>query len=110
MKKVKMNRKMDDSRAAAKVFKALAHPSRLLMVLEIGRKDRTVGELAALVGADISTVSRHLGVLTAAGVLKPEKRGSSVYYKLVMDCVLGFYECVSGEISGKRRCGRLKRK
>ena len=50
-------------RAQAQVFKALAHPGRLLMVDELSRGERCVCELAELVGAEMPTVSRHLAQL-----------------------------------------------
>jgi len=84
--------------ARAKVFKALAHPSRLLVVQELSRGERCVCELTKLVGSDMSTVSKHLTVLQAAGVEDSEKRGSQVYYGLRMPCVLGFFKCVEGAL------------
>jgi len=84
--------------ARAQVFKALAHPSRLLVVQELSRGERCVCELTELVGSDMSTVSKHLTVLQAAGVVDSEKRGSQVYYRLKMPCVLGFFKCVEGAL------------
>ncbi len=67
----------------ALIAKALAHPSRLLMLAELLRAgERCVCELAALVGADISTVSRHLAVLRVAGLVRDRKQGQQVFYSL----------------------------
>lgn len=52
-------------------------------------------ELTGMVGADVSTVSRHLSVLKAAGIVASEKRGMQVYYTLKTPCVLRFFDCVS---------------
>ena len=81
----------------AKVFKALAHPSRLLIVEQLAKKERCVCELTEMIGADISTVSKHLSVLKGAGIIQDDKRGLQVYYRLKMPCVLRFFECV-GEV------------
>lgn len=70
------------------VLKALAHPSRLLIVETIGEKPHCVCELTAMIGADTSTVSKHLSVLKSAGVVTDEKRGNMVYYSLTCPCVL----------------------
>lgn len=79
----------------AKVFKALAHPTRLFIVEELGKNGpRCVCELTSMVGADMSTVSKHLTVLKQAGIVADEKRGSMVFYQLQVECVLGFFECV----------------
>ncbi|MGQ9663216.1 MAG: ArsR/SmtB family transcription factor [Kiritimatiellia bacterium] len=64
-------------------MKAFAHPSRLLILDELLRHgDRCVCELTKLVGADMSTVSRHLAVLRVAGIVADEKRGLQVFYRL----------------------------
>ena len=47
----------------AKIFKALGHPSRLLMVHALREGEKCVCDLQSLIGADMSTVSRHLAVL-----------------------------------------------
>jgi DNA-binding transcriptional ArsR family regulator len=81
----------------ANVFKALAHASRLLIVEQLAQTECCVCELTSMVGADMSTVSKHLSVLKNAGIIQDEKRGSQVYYRLKMPCVLRFFECV-GEV------------
>ncbi|NCD34984.1 MAG: ArsR family transcriptional regulator [Spartobacteria bacterium] len=83
----------------AKVMKALAHASRLLMVDELSRGERCVCELVALVDADFSTVSKHLTVLKKAGLVQDEKRGTSVYYTLRSPCILNFFDCVERVIA-----------
>jgi ArsR family transcriptional regulator len=80
--------------ARAQIIKALAHPSRLFIVEELARGKRCVCELTELVGADISTVSKHLSVLKSAGIVRDEKRGNQVWYELRCTCVLGFFGCV----------------
>ncbi len=80
------------------VFKALGHPSRLLIVDELTKSERCVRELATLVGSDMSTVSRHLSVLKASGVVEDERRGSQVWYRLRMLCVTTFFACVASEL------------
>ncbi len=84
--------------ARAGILKAMAHPSRLLILEELGQQERSVGELTDMIGSDISTVSKHLSILKTEGIIIDEKRGSSVFYKLRCKCVLNFYECVEGVI------------
>jgi DNA-binding transcriptional ArsR family regulator len=80
--------------ARSRIIKALAHPSRLFIVDELSRGERCVQELAGMVGADISTVSKHLSILRNAGIVRDEKRGARVYYGLRVPCVLDFLSCV----------------
>jgi ArsR family transcriptional regulator len=82
-------------KAQAQVFKALAHPGRLLMVEELSRGERCVCELAALVGSEMPTVSRHLAQLRQAGIVEDEKRGAQVFYRLMTPCVMNFFQCVA---------------
>ncbi len=81
-----------DARAA--VVKALAHPTRLYIVDELSRGDRCVAELTELIGADMSTVSKHLAVLRNVGIISDDKRGVQVYYRLKTPCVLNFFGCI----------------
>jgi DNA-binding transcriptional ArsR family regulator len=78
----------------ALVLKAMAHPSRLMMIDELSRGERCVCDLTRLVGADISTVSKHLAVLKRGGIVQDEKRGQQVFYRLKVPCVLGFFQCI----------------
>ena len=73
--------------AQARIFKALGHPSRLMMAEALTRGPMCVAELQRLVGADMSTISRHLAVLKAAEIVTDEKRGLHVYYALKLSCL-----------------------
>jgi len=93
--------------ARAQVFKALGHPSRLLIVDELMQSERCVCDLTALVGSDMSTVSKHLSVLKAAGVVQDERRGAQIWYRLWyrlrMKCVTKFFTCVESELQKQAR-------
>jgi len=80
--------------ARARIIKAMAHPTRLLIVDQLAHREHCVCELRDLVGDDISTVSRHLSILKNAGIIEDEKRGTQVYYSLRVPCVLNFFGCV----------------
>jgi predicted transcriptional regulator len=89
-------------KAQAQVFKALAHPGRLLILDELSRGERCVCELAELVGSEMPTVSRHLSQLRNAGIVDDDKRGAQVFYRLVTPCVMDFFQCVAS-VRGKSR-------
>lgn len=82
------------SNRRALVIKALAHPSRLAIAEALQSGEQCVCDLRDLVGADLSTVSKHLGVMRSAGLLDMEKRGLNVFYRLRCPCLLSFFECV----------------
>lgn len=88
----------------AKVMKALAHPSRLFIVDELSRGERCVCELTEMIGADVSTVSKHLALLKRAGVVIDERRGQQVFYRLRVPCILNFFGCVEAVLEEVGRC------
>jgi len=87
--------------ARAKILKAMAHPSRLLMIEELQKQERCVNELTEMIGADTSTVSKHLSVLKNAGLVTDEKRANCVYYTLRCTCILDFISCVEDVLAAK---------
>jgi len=89
--------------ARARIIKALGHASRLLMIDELALGERCVCELRDLVGADLSTVSKHLLVLKNAGLVEDEKRGTQVFYRLKVPCVLKFFSCVEAVLENQAR-------
>jgi len=80
--------------ARARVVKAMAHPTRLFIVDELSRAERCVNELTEMIGADTSTVSKHLSILKNAGLIRDEKKGTQVFYSLKTPCILNFFGCV----------------
>lgn len=85
--------------ARARIAKAMAHPSRLMMLEAMEEKERCVCELTELVGADQSTVSKHLAVLKQAGLVEDRKEGVMVYYRVKVCCLAGFWDCIEGVLA-----------
>ncbi len=81
-------------RVAAEVFKALGHPARVRMLRSLAEGERCVCDLVEVSGLGWSTVSRHLSVMKAAGVLADEKRGKQVIYRLELPCAGRFLACL----------------
>jgi ArsR family transcriptional regulator len=79
----------------AVVLKAMAHPTRLLILNSLKKKDTCVCELRDLVGDDLSTVSKHLLVLKNAGLVEARREGNWLYYSLTCPCVLDFTRCLA---------------
>ena len=85
--------------ARAKVMKAMAHPSRLFIIERLSLGEHCVCELRDMIGADLSTVSKHLSVLKEAGIVDTEKRGVQVFYRLKVPCILNFMNCVEAVLA-----------
>jgi ArsR family transcriptional regulator len=88
-------RSNDTFRQQARVLKALANESRLRIVHRLSRGECSVGELTDLVGSDRTTVSKHLAVLRAHGIVLDRREGNVVYYTLLTPCVMNFFSCAT---------------
>ncbi|GAB4032157.1 MAG: hypothetical protein Fur0012_10340 [Elusimicrobiota bacterium] len=90
-----MKQTVKDHEAEALIFKAMGHPTRLFIVHQLGKKERCVCELTALVGCDISTISKHLSVLKNAGIIDSIRNGNQIIYRLKLRCVLDISICAN---------------
>lgn len=63
-------------------FKALADPTRLRLLAVLGRGEFTVQELTTILNMGQSRVSRHLKILSDAGLLSVKREGTWAYYRL----------------------------
>jgi len=79
----------------ARVLKALANESRLKIVDRLSRGDCSAGELTELVGSDRTTVSKHLAILRAHGIVLDRREGTVVIYRLMTPCVVNFFSCAT---------------
>jgi ArsR family transcriptional regulator len=70
------------SEIKAELFKALGHPGRVRILEVLSDGERSVTELAGLVGLEPSHLSQQLGVLRRAGVVVARREGSTVNYSL----------------------------
>lgn len=102
-----MAAKKEASKKRAAVIKALAHPSRLLIAEALMDGELCVCDLKDLVGADMSTVSKHLSIMRQAGVLVSDKKGLNIYYRLACDCFGQFLGCLD-QIAPKKATTKSK--
>lgn len=82
------------------MLKAMAHPSRLLMLEILTGGERCVCDLRRIVGSDLSTVSKHLALMREAGLVAVRRQGLQVFYRLRVPCVMGFLDCVDAVRAG----------
>jgi ArsR family transcriptional regulator len=74
----------------------MAHPTRLLILDSLKKRETCVCELRELVGDDLSTVSKHLSVLKNAGLVTARREGNWLHYRLLCPCILDFTACIAG--------------
>ncbi len=96
----------DDS---AGVFRALADPTRRQILQDLREGELTAGDIVARFTITGPSISRHLSVLKAAGLVTERRESNRIYYALVEDrlasCVGGFLSAVCPEqvVLRKRR-------
>ena len=78
----------------AEVAKAIAHPLRVAIIDFLKDGEQCVCDIAEFIGSERSNVSRHLSVMTKAGLLDWRKEGLKVIYKLKCACIIDFFGCV----------------
>lgn len=64
------------------VFHALSDPTRREILRMLRDRDMTAGEIAARFALAKSTLSGHFNVLKYAGLIVPERRGTTIVYSL----------------------------
>ena len=93
--------------ARARIAKALAHPSRLLMLDLLQKREMCVTDLTEKVGVDQSTVSKHLSVLKEVGLIDVRKAGQMSFYRVTCGCLDGFFSCLEAvlksDVMGRRK-------
>jgi ArsR family transcriptional regulator len=82
------------SKARAGIVKAMAHPTRLLVMEALMEGELCVNDLTKLAGCDVTTLSKHLSVMKRAGLLVCEKRGLQVFYQIACPCFAEFFRCI----------------
>jgi len=67
----------------SEMFKALAHPARLKIVIGLLKDECNVAQIQKVLGLPQSTISQHLRVLKNADVIKGRKEGTKTCYRVV---------------------------
>lgn len=70
------------TRLHADICSALADPSRILILYALAEKSHNVSDLAQDVGISQPAASRHLKILRERGLVRAERQGASVEYRL----------------------------
>jgi DNA-binding transcriptional ArsR family regulator len=66
----------------AQRFRVLGEPMRIKLLDRLRESDATVGELQEALGASQQNVSKHLGILHAAGMVARTKQGNRAVYSI----------------------------
>ena len=97
-----------------KVFEALSSTTRRKILAYLSATSLTAGEIAERFDVAKPTISKHLSVLEAAGLIASERRGQFIHYRMVQDNLVntlnGFIQQVCPVSRPLRRESRAKAK
>src|SRR5919204_6477459 len=71
----------------ASVARALGNGRRAEIVDVLAQGERSVDEIAGEIDQSVANTSQHLQVLARAGLVRPRRSGTRVYYRLASDRV-----------------------
>jgi DNA-binding transcriptional ArsR family regulator len=83
--------KLEDMKVAAErvseLMKLLANKHRLLVLCQLAEGEKSVGELARLLGVREPAMSQQLAVLRREGLVRPRRQAQTIHYALARDDV-----------------------
>ncbi|MCF6226862.1 MAG: metalloregulator ArsR/SmtB family transcription factor [Xanthomonadales bacterium] len=75
--------KMQQAAAQACVLmKTLSHPDRLMVLCQLKEGEKSVGQIAEMVGIAQSPLSQHLSKMRLQGIVKNRRSAQSIFYSL----------------------------
>lgn len=86
-------------------FRVLSEASRLRLLAALEGGERNVSELVEVTGLTQANVSRHLSVLTDAGILARRKEGLNVFYGIADPTIFELCEHVCGSLQRRLEAG-----
>ena len=87
----------------AEILKALAHPVRLCIVhgLTMTKSKKNVTQMQNCLKIPQSTLSQQLGILRNKGIIKAERHGVQMHYKIANDRITAVVKDLCKSIDGK---------
>ncbi len=72
----------------AEIFKILGHPTRLKIICGLIDQGMCVSDIGDCLGESQPKISQHLALLRAKGIVKAEREGLNIRYKVVHPFVI----------------------
>ncbi|MGD9582969.1 MAG: metalloregulator ArsR/SmtB family transcription factor [Lysobacterales bacterium] len=97
---------------ASRLLKALANPSRLMVLCLLSEGEHSVGALNAELDLSQSALSQHLAVLRADGLVSTRRDAQTIYYALAdgpAQAIIETLHRIFCEDGGARACKPARR-
>ena len=75
----------ENARRASTLLKAMSNQHRLLILCQLVRGEKCVGDLEQIVGLSQSALSQHLARLRRDNLVKTRRSAQTIYYSLAGD-------------------------
>lgn len=72
----------DNARRASALLKAMSNEHRLLILCQLSRGEKSVGELERLIGLSQSALSQHLARLRRDNLVQTRRSAQTIFYSL----------------------------
>jgi len=86
-------------------LKAMANPSRLMILCQLAEGEKSVGEMESVVGLSQSALSQHLAVLRRKGIVATRREAQSIFYTLasweVEEIMASLYRVFCARVAAK---------
>ena len=77
---------------AATILGAMANAKRLMVLCNLLEAEKSVGQLAEIVGLSPAALSQHLSKMRTLNLVDTRRDGQTIYYRLASDNVMGILE------------------
>lgn len=77
---------------AATILGAMANAKRLIVLCNLLETEKSVGQLAEIVGLSPAALSQHLFKMRVLNLVDTRRDGQTIYYRLASDKVKGILE------------------
>ena len=66
-------------------FTIFSNPKRILILWHLKDREKTVSEIAAIVGTSLQNTSQHLRLMKETGILESRRDAQKIYYHIADD-------------------------
>jgi DNA-binding transcriptional ArsR family regulator len=83
---------------ATNLMKVMANADRLMLLCQLSKGEKSVGELETILDIRQPTLSQQLTVLREAGLVATRREGKSIFYRVSSKSALALMQVLSQEI------------
>jgi len=79
---IELQKLEENARSASILLKAMSNQHRLMILCQISREEKSVGELEKIIGLSQSALSQHLARLRRDNLVQTRRDAQTIYYSL----------------------------